>query len=61
MMIDVPSLSPERIAPSIAMAAKTSEQISLSRVKPLRGAPGRALDRLICSEARLAVAIDGFL
>jgi hypothetical protein len=44
--------------PSIAMAAKTSEQIRLSRAKPLRGAEG-ALDNLICSEATLAIAIDG--
>jgi hypothetical protein len=36
---------------------KTSEQISVSRVKPLRGAEGT----LICSEERLAIAIDGFL
>jgi len=48
------------VLPSIATAAKTSEQIGLSRVKPLRGAEG-ALDSPICSEERLAVAIDGFL
>jgi hypothetical protein len=42
------------------MAAKASEQISLSRAKPLRGAEG-ALDRLICSEGTLAIAIDGSL
>jgi hypothetical protein len=44
--------------PSIATAAKASEQIRLSRAKPPRGAEG-ALDSLICSEERLAVAIDG--
>jgi hypothetical protein len=48
------------VTPSIATAAKTSEQIRLSRAKPLRGAEG-ALDSLICSEERLAVAIDDFL
>jgi len=35
-----------------------SEQIRMSRVKPLRGAEG-ALDILICSEAFATVAIDG--
>jgi hypothetical protein len=40
------------------MAARASEQISVSRVKPLRGAEG-ALDTLICSEETLAIAIDG--
>jgi len=35
-----------------------SEQIRMSRVKPLRGAEG-ALDILICSERFVAVAIDG--
>ena len=39
---------------------KGSEQISVSRLKPLRGAEG-GLDTLICSEKTLAVAIDGFL
>jgi hypothetical protein len=44
--------------PSIAMASVSSEQINVSRVKPLRGAEG-ALDTLICSEAFAAIAIDG--
>jgi hypothetical protein len=42
------------------MAAESSEQMTLSRVKPLRGAEG-ALDSVICSEQTLAIAIDGFL
>src|SRR5579864_8242912 len=44
--------------PSIAMASVSSEQISVSRAKPLRGAEG-ALDTLICSEVFAAIAIDG--
>jgi hypothetical protein len=55
-----PARSPERAAPSIAMAAESSEQMTLSRVQPLRGAEG-ALDSVICSEQTLAIAIDGFL
>jgi hypothetical protein len=47
----------DRFASSIATVA--SEQIRVSRAKPLRGAEG-ALDTLICSENRLAVTIDGF-
>jgi len=46
--------------PSIATAERSSKQIRVSRVKPLRGAEG-ALDTLICLEQTLAVAIDGFL
>jgi hypothetical protein len=38
-----------RFAPSIAAATIASEQIRVSRAKPLRGAKG-ALDILICSE-----------
>jgi hypothetical protein len=50
----------DRFAPSKATATVVSEQIRVSRAKPLRGAEG-ALDILICSEKRVAVAIDGFL
>jgi hypothetical protein len=42
------------------MAAKASEQISVSRA-PSAPRSGFALDTLICSEERLAIAIDGFL
>jgi hypothetical protein len=47
-----------RVGPSITTATVASEQIRKSRAKPLRGAEG-ALDFLICSEKRVAVAIDG--
>ncbi len=40
------------------MASVSSEQIGVSRAKPLRGAEG-ALDTLICSEVFAAIAIDG--
>jgi hypothetical protein len=40
------------------MATVASEQIGMSRAKPLRGAEG-ALDIPMCSEKRVAVAIDG--
>jgi hypothetical protein len=46
-------------SPSIATATVASEQIRVSRAKPLRGAEGD-LDAQICSENRIAVAIDGF-
>jgi hypothetical protein len=39
----------DRFAPSVATATVDSEQIRMSRAKPLRGAQG-ALDILICSE-----------
>jgi hypothetical protein len=39
----------DRFAPSIATATAASEQIPVSRAKPLRGAEG-ALDAVICSE-----------
>jgi hypothetical protein len=43
--------SPERAAPSIAMAAESYEPNRMSRVKPLRGAEG-ALDILFGSQKR---------
>jgi hypothetical protein len=43
--------------PWIATPTVASEQIRMSRAKPLCGAEG-ALDILICSEKRVAVAID---
>jgi hypothetical protein len=49
----------DRFAPSIVTATIASEQIKVSRAKPLRGAE-RALDTLIRSENRAAVAIDDF-
>jgi hypothetical protein len=55
-MVETHKSVPEK--PSIATATLFFEQISVSRAKPLRGAEG-ALDALICSEATVAVAIDG--
>jgi hypothetical protein len=48
-----------RFVPSTATATVVSEQMRESRAKPLRGAEG-APDSRICSENRVAVAIDGF-
>jgi hypothetical protein len=51
----------KRFVPSIVTAAKNFRtKMRVSRVKPLGGGEA-ALDTLICSEPRLAVAIDGFL
>jgi hypothetical protein len=49
----------DRFAASIATATVASEQIRMSRARPLRGAEG-ALDIMICSEKRIVVVIDGF-
>jgi len=45
--------------PSITTASVVSEQIAMSRAKPLRGAED-ALGAPICSEKGVAVAIDAF-
>jgi hypothetical protein len=46
----------DRFAPSIATATVASEQIRMSRVKPLRGAEG-ALDILIFAVVALAAVV----
>jgi hypothetical protein len=49
------------MAPSIAMAAKTFRTKQAVKGAKRRLRPSETLDSLFCSEARLAIAIDGFL